>query len=49
MLIQADIDIDDRAFVFGFIETQVESEDEVELPDPSVEDTLKIDLDYLED
>jgi hypothetical protein len=46
---QDDIDIDDIAFGFGFIETQVEGEDECDLGDPSVEDTPKIDLDYLED
>ncbi|MCL7413685.1 MAG: hypothetical protein M8353_08735 [ANME-2 cluster archaeon] len=46
---QDDTDIDDIAFGFGFIETQVEGEDEADLGDPSVVDTPKIDWDYLED
>lgn len=44
-----DIDIDDIAFGFGFIETQIEGEREGYDPgDPSVEDTLETDLDYLD-
>ena len=43
-----DIDIDDIAFGFGFIETQIEGEKEEYDPgDPSPSDTLKTDLDYL--
>ncbi|MEW6291662.1 MAG: hypothetical protein AB1545_17665 [Thermodesulfobacteriota bacterium] len=45
------IDIEDAArFWGGFVETQVEGEESEQDPgDPSPEDTLKTDLDYLDD
>ena len=45
-----DFNIDDIADAFGFFETQIEGERDEDGPgDPSVEDTLKTDLDYLDD
>lgn len=42
------MDVDDIAFAFGFIESQIEGEREEQDPgDPSPEDTLETDLDYL--
>ena len=43
-------DLEDAAFWGGFVETQVEGEKEdQEQSDPSPEDTLKTDLDYLDE
>lgn len=45
-----DNDIDDIAFAFGFVETQVEGEQEEQGPGyPSPADTLVTDLEYLDD
>jgi hypothetical protein len=45
-----DIDIEDAAFWGGFVQTQAESEENEQDPgDPSPEDTLKTDLDYLDE
>ena len=44
------IDLEDAAFWGGFAWTQVEGEKEEQDPgDPSPEDTLKTDLDYLDE
>jgi hypothetical protein len=44
------IDISDIAHGFGFVETQIEGEKEEQGPgDPEVADTLKTDLDYLDE
>lgn len=44
-----DIDIEDIAFWGGFVETQIEGEqEEIEPKDPSPEDTLEIDNDFFE-
>jgi hypothetical protein len=44
------IDIEDAAFWGGFVQTQVEGEEpEQDHGDPSPEDTLATDLDYLDE
>ena len=44
------IDLEDVIFWGGFVETQVEGEEAEQSPgDPSPEDTLATDLDYLAD
>jgi hypothetical protein len=44
------MDVDDIAFAFGFVDTMIEGEKKEQDPeDPSPADTLKTDLDYLDE